>query len=871
LQVDEGHRAGRPDPEGLDEVPGAGLFPGRDDLGLPPPERERLSLPEIVEGQRADRMPVVWGSVPARNPVFTGREELLERLDHRLRAQNAAAVLHGEGGVGTSEIAVEYAYRHRGDYEVIWWIPAQRPAEILASLIELGHRLGLDVGGEVVTAVGEVRAALSAGTPYRNWLLVFDDAESPETVRRCFPAIGAGKILVTSRNQWWSGMAESLEVDVFTRAESVRLLRRRNQNLLEAEADLLAGTLGDLPPAIAHASAWLHTTAMAAGEYLRLIEDERAGRPGDEMPVATVVGIALDRLATENPAARQLLQICSFFAPEPIDRGLFVAVSPTVGAPELDEVLRNPSRLNQAVRDIQRYGLARIDNRRNSLQLHRLVRVVLQDGIPSERRRVLEHGAHLLLAGARLGDPADPDQWPSYQALAGHLIAADAVACEDPWTRDVMIRLLRFQLSWDPDGGLALSRRVVDDWRERLGADHPQTLTAEKLLGHYLWSAGNFREAETVLRRTLQRCRATMGGADEGTIEAMSMVATTIRGSGGFAADRDLDLDAFRLARGHLGGDDPATLRVAHQLATGLRLTGDFPSARALDADTYRRRIHVLGHDHPETLRTLNSLTVDQRESGEFFRSRQLAEQTYARYLVLFGVAHRETIRVARDLAVARRRAGDHDDARKLAEDTMYRFRDRFGPVHPDTLAAALGLAVDLRERDDLVRALDLAAETVRGYGEALGPAHPYTSNARTTLGVVLRLSGRVEEAREHDRAAGETVERTLGPAHPLTLTCGINQASDLDAAGAHQAAYDLDSDLLDRCRRRMGERHPLTLVCALNLSFDLTALGRGADARRGYDDALAAYVRVFGAAHPAVTAARAHRRAGWDVDPMPF
>lgn len=871
------------------ERPGGGAdepqFPIHQDFGLASsllPDERPLTLQEIVEGQSPDQAPVVWGNVPPRNPVFTGRRALLEHLETRLRTQNVAAVLpqalHGEGGVGKSQIAIEYAYRHRNEYDVIWWVPSERPAQILASLIELGDRLDLDVGNEVISAVPKVRAALQAGVPYGNWLLVFDNAETPETVREYFPEEGTGKVLITSRNQQWSQIAESLEVDVFSRAESVRLLQRRNQTLLEADANRLADALGDLPLAIEHASAWLHATGVSVGEYLHLLQEkvdqltELDLAPGYEMPVAAAANVALDRLTVENPAAVQLLQVCSFFAPEPINRDLFEGVRVAMGARELDEVLKDPSRLNQAIRDIQKYVLARVDHRGNSLQLHRLVQKVLQDSIPAEQRSLMEHGAHILLTGVKPGTPDDSEQWLRYQALASHLTASRAWACEDDWARDVVANLVEFYFYWgDYNTGRNLARQVVDDWRERLGPEHPQTLKASKWLGYYWWVQGNFDDAATIQRENLRIYLDTVGPENEGTIDAMGMVASTMRVSGQFTAARDLDLRAFRTARISLGEDDPFTLKAAHNLGVSLRLTGEFRVARQLDADTYRRRIAVLGHDHPETLRTLNNLTIDERECGEYIRSRRMVEENYNRYARLFGVEHQETIRAARNLAVARRRAGDHAAAYKLAEDTMNRFRDRFGRTQPDTIAAALNFAVDLREADDLARARELAEQTAADYRETLGARHPYTLYARTNLGIVLRLLGQIEESESHNRAAWEALNDQLGNQHMLTLTCGINLASDLSAQRRYQEAYDMDAEMLRLCQRLIGREHPSTLACSLNLAFDLEALGRSEEASALFEETMVAYGRVLGGEHPAIVAARARERANCDVDPMQF
>jgi hypothetical protein len=111
--------------------------------------------------------------------------------------------------------------------------------------------------------------------PYQNWLLVFDNAETPDEVQRFFPTGGAGKILVTSRYLDWSRVTQSIEVDVFTREESTTFLRNRNPELTGVDADRLAEALGDLPLAVEQAAAWRAATGMPVDEYLELLEDKR--------------------------------------------------------------------------------------------------------------------------------------------------------------------------------------------------------------------------------------------------------------------------------------------------------------------------------------------------------------------------------------------------------------------------------------------------------------------------------------------------------------------------------------------------------------------------------------------------------------------
>jgi hypothetical protein len=838
----------------------------------------------VAQRRESTGQPSIWGPVPLRNPNFVGRQEVLETLRQRLLVQGTTVVLpetlHGMGGVGKSQTAIEYIYRHAAEYDIVWWISAEHPAQIRASFVELARRLNLrGASGASVApadlAVPTVLEALRTGTPFASWILVFDNADRPEDVRPFIPA-GNGHVLVTSRNPEWAAVARQVAVDLFTRAESIELLQRRDPTISDIDADRLAEVLGDLPLAVEQAAAWRSQTGMPVAEYLELFEQHRMelledGPPVDyEIPVAAAWNVSLQRLRHNHPAALQLLQVCAFFGPEPISRSWFSGVRDAPVPDELAAAFRDPIKLNKAVREINRYSLAKIDHRNNTVQLHRLVQEVLRSRLePAEQDR-LRHAVHLLLVHADPGDPEVSGNWPAYSALLPHATASGAVECRDDWVRSLMIDLVRhLHARGDHGGALEVSDHAVRVWRESFGERDVKTVEMTRLWAIALRRLGRIDEAVLLNERNLGLLREEVGEDHELWLDMLDTVAADRRVQGEFAEELALQQDVYDRSCRVLGEDDPATLRYASTLASCRRLMGDFAGALELDQDTLRRMTVVLGDDHPFSYRAKNALAVDLRECGDHRAADRLLRETLPRQRELFGDDHPFTIGAARALAVTLRRLGDHAGAAELLRDCVARYRQRHGNRHIDTATALSSLSVDLRKLGELDEALEVASAGYGLFQEIRGTQHPYTLIAAVNLASVHRSLGMLRGAHDLDHLAVNGLREWFSADHPFALVAATNLASDLAALRDQVGARALDEDLVERSARVLGEEHPSTLAVALNLSLDLRQDGADAESESLHARTVERFRRVLGEDHPATIAAGQHLRAICDVDTM--
>jgi tetratricopeptide (TPR) repeat protein len=642
----------------------------------------------------------IWGGVPARNPGFKGREELLRAIYEALANGDRAVVqaLHGMGGVGKTQIAIEYAHRFASDYALVWWINSERPEFIAEQFKMLATELGC--GQEDAPVAVTQRAVLMALHERDHWLVIFDNAQGPEHVAPWLPG-GAGHVVITSRAYGWEDLAVPVSVDVFTRVESKTILQDRVRGLSDLEADKVAEAVGDLPLAVAQAAGYIALTGIPASEYIDLVgaqpgEMLEQGKPWSyPRSLAAATRLSFEQLQEEDPAAAEVVAICAFLGPAPIPAEWFPhAASELPG--QLGEKARKQVTWRQLIARLRGTALMRLDA--DGLVMHRMTQAIIRDQLASDLLMVSRAAAATIVVGNIPGDRDLPANWPRWVRFLPHLVALDPASFDSE-----ALLYAGHRAAWylcrrgDQQTAYDLARRLYECGVDRFGPDHDETLHAANVLGEALSLSGNFAAAREVHEDTLDRRRRILGEDNNDTLWTANNLAEALRRLGDFQAARELWEHVLARRRLLLGEDHHDTLVIANNLAGGLRSLGDFRSARELDEDTMSRYQRALGTEHPGTLISANNLASDIVALGDYEAGRRLYADVLARRRRVLGENDPSSLVSANNLAATLRALGEYQAARELDEDTLERRKRVLGEDHPDTRQSAENLAEDLR------------------------------------------------------------------------------------------------------------------------------------------------------------------------------
>ncbi|MCA1605991.1 MAG: tetratricopeptide repeat-containing protein, partial [Acidobacteria bacterium] len=555
------------------------------------------------------------------------------------------------------------------------------------------------------------------------------------------------------------------------------LLRRHAPQLIDTEASRIADALGDLPLALAQASAYL-AEATDAEDYLSLFDERAAELLDHGVPnrysgsLAASVQVALNRLAAQSPAAPQLLILSAYLASEPIPLTLFTAHPERLPNP-LRTTAADPLAFTALIQLVRKNGLARVESA--ALHLHRLSAAILRDQ-PHQQQDLFALAVRLLRAAVPAENPWEhPLTWPVWRQLLPHILFVidlhrplTGVEEDVAWLLNHATMYLR--ITGEGISFIQPTKRALGLRRSRLGEDHPDTLESASNLALNLWALGQYEQGRQLAEDTFTRCRRALGDTHPHTVETAYGLVLILYALGWYEHGHQIAQETFAGCRRAWGDDHTLTLKSASSLALNLVALGHYEQSCQLAEDTITR-IHKLESDfEPYSLTAAYSLVAALRELGQYEQAQQLGNGILTDCRQLLGDDHINTLIAAHALATCLQASKQYEQAYQLGEDTFTRCCRRLSDDHPYTLISASGLATTLRELGQYELARQLGEDTLPRMRQILGPNHPETLISASHLAITLHKIGHHEQTRQLAEDALTRMRQALGNNHPHTM-----------------------------------------------------------------------------------------------------
>jgi tetratricopeptide (TPR) repeat protein len=712
---------------------------------------------------------------------FVGRSAELDRLHDLVQQETPVAIctIAGMGGVGKTELALQYAYQQRNRQTYpgsICWLQARQDLKIQLVLfaqthLELHPPTDWDLDAQLHWC-------------WQRWgegktLLILDDVQAYTNVESlAIPGRSQFKVLMTTRSQF-GALVRELNLEVLSEAAALELLRsfvtdgRIDRQL--AEAKEICEWLGYLPLglelvgrylaldedlSVAEMLAELHQNALTVDALL-------TAEPGMTAQLGVVAAFELSwrNLSAE---AQQVAAMLSLFALAEFSWSWVEACLPEIGAKTLRQI---------RVRELLGFHLLQ-RRAEGQYQLHQLLRKFFAakrqqmassetwhetffDVIRAEAQRSSERPTRSLLEETTAVIPHLQSAIEQAENTQQQLNVA--------FGKNQLARLYELQGHYSEAEPLYL--QALEIYQSQLGYDHPDTASSLNNLAALYELQGRYSEAEPLYLQALDIRRSQLGHDHPDTATSLNNSAGLYRSQGRYSEAESLYLQALEIRRSQLGHDHPDTATILNNLAGLYRLQGRYSEAESLQLQALEIRRSKLGRDHPDTATSLNNLAGLYELQGHYSE----AESLYLKALEIrrsqLGHDHPFTATILNSLAGLYRSQGRYNQAELLYLQALEIRRSQLGHDHPATARSLNNLALLYNSQRRYGEAEPLCLQALKICQSQLGHDHPDTATSLNHLAELYNSQGRYSEAEPWYVQALEILFSRLGEGHPTTIT----------------------------------------------------------------------------------------------------
>ena len=760
-------------------------------------------------------------NVPPRNPFFTGREQLLEDLHHHLGQATTTALtqppaITGLGGIGKTQVAIEYAHRYHDEYRYVLWVNAASLETLIEGFVSIARLVGLPGKDEPDQRI-IVEATKHWLATHERWLLILDNADDLEMASKYLPTTGKGHLLLTTRAGATGSFAQNFPVEKMSEGEGIFFLLRRAKILTTADASLtqvsqtdqslaraIVQELDGFPLALDQAGAYLEETPSTLDSYLKSYRRrhlELLGERGldryQHVPVAATWSLNFEEVERLDPSATELLHFLAFLAPDTIPEDLIVAGASELG-PQLEALATDETRLDRPLRTLSRFSLVQRNLDQHLLVIHRLVQAILKARMNDETQRLWAE--RTVRAVNRVFPEVDVNKvdvttWHRCEQYLPH-----AQNCKNLIDHHKFVFLEAGRLLYETGRYLharalneqaePLFQKALEIRKQVLGFKHPDTGDTLQDLAWLYLDQGKYEKAALRYRGAFYiRCKE-LGAKDPKTAYSLQCLARVYKELARYKQAEPLLKNAQEILNQVSGDIDANTACILHYLAWFYKYISQYTQSTQLfyaaqSEQLFQKALEIREQvpeaedaDTASTLHDLAWLNQDQRKYKHalqrFLKALKLRER-------VLGAEHRDTASTLHALAWLYYTQCKYEKAEPRFQKALEIRKQVLGTEHPDTASTLNALARLYQDQGKYDQAEPRFQKALEIREQQLGPDHPDTASSLNDLAELYCNQGKYEQAEPLYQRALAIMEKILGKDHPTTKTVRANYARLLE------------------------------------------------------------------------------------------
>ncbi|CAG8135882.1 unnamed protein product [Penicillium salamii] len=785
--------------------------------------------------------PEPCSTVPfGRDPDFVPRGSILEDIEDRCSSSTTLIALVGLGGVGKSQLAIEYSYRFFEKSADTWafWIHANNADRLELSYWDIANRLKIPGRKDSQASVFQLVTDWLHEAKRGKWVLILDNlddegllreplqAHSKNTALRkpfqeFLPRCPHGTIILTTRNRQVARMVAN-ERDIFPvepmdELSAVALVKKKLPTE-PAEDDIkkLVETLEFMPLAIVQAVSYIRNQGQffTVPRYLKIFRkdhrvlDDEAGNPQRDgyASKSTLVTwrISFDYILQIRPSAADLLSLMSFFDRQGIPRTLLQensrSNSDTTEQSDSDTESSESGPdddldFNKDILVLRDFSFISINQNPETLEMHGLVQLALRNWLEIQGKTEELNAKFIIILYSALPEVriSGLGKW---RQLFPHVKSAMS---QRPSSREALLNwatLLQDAAEYaQEDGKHADVKRLASKSKSEretlLGPDNIHTLWSSRTLCRAYYYEGRWQEAEALQTQLVKKVQRV------------------------------------------LEDDDKLIIRVMHDLGLTYICQERWQDAEKLQLQVVEKSKQLLGEESHDTIANIGNLTMTYIHHGKLQLAVELLLELLPRCKRVLGEEHPTTSGFKYTLATAYMEQGRFHDAESLLTQALEAYKNLFGNKHPVFSIIMGSLASIYQEHQRWGEAEELYLQVLAIQRQVFGGEHPVTLGTLNGLAMMYQTLGRYSESEVLHLQVIEIQKRqkrVFGEQHHHTLVSQNNLALAYRGRGLLKDAEELQIPILEKGRELLGEEHPLTMKFLNNLAKTYQLQGRWQD-----------------------------------------